>query len=369
MKILYITNGITGSGGLERVLSIKTSWLSEKLGNEVHIMAINEDIGKDTFFNFSKKIVRHNILLYGNTIKYYFNYQLKIRELVKNVNPDVIIVCDDGLKGFYVPKILKTNIPIVYERHASVNISVKENVISQLQKKLKHFLMKNRVNDFANFVVLTKGNLKEWGSAKNLKVIPNPVSFYPQETSTLENKKIIAVGSQGYNKGTDMLLNIWEKVEKKFPDWHLEIYGKPHPDNIFENQAKIFNIENLSFFPPVNNILEKYLDSSIFVLTSRSEGFGMVLIEAMSCGIPCVSFDCPHGPKDVIKNNEDGILVENGNTDKFAEELIKLMQDTELRKKMGEKARENSEKYLQENIMKTWSELFNEIIIKKDDAK
>ena len=127
--------------------------------------------------------------------------------------------------------------------------------------------------------------------------------------------------------------------------------------------AHQYKIQNtVHFFNPVSNIQEKYQDASIYVLTSRSEGFGMVLIEAMVCGVPCIAFDCPSGPKDIISNHKDGILVENGNIEGFAKALIELIENKERRKQMGALAKENVTRYLPENVMPLWDELFKELV-------
>src|SRR5690606_22030254 len=107
---------------------------------------------------------------------------------------------------------------------------------------------------------------------------------------------------------------------------------------------------------------EKYLDSSIFVLPSRSEGFGMVIVEAMACGVPVISFDCPHGPADIISQREDGFLVENGNREQFAARLLQLMNSTELRQTMGAKGRENVKKYLPDRLVKETDILFKDLV-------
>lgn len=354
MKLLYITNGINGAGGLERVLSVKASLLTYQYGYEVIIATLNED-HHQPFYPFSSAVHFKTFSATGSGLSYLLQYRKGLQQLVREVRPDVISVCDDGLKGFFIPRIIGSKIPVVYERHASVVLN---------NSSLIHKMMRFLAPDFRKFVVLTKGNLQEWPSG-NLKVIPNPVSFYPENPSSLANKKIIAVGSHSYNKGYDRLLEVWKKTADLYPDWSLEIYGKSTAYNEYENLAATLKLKKISFYAPVVDIQEKYLEADIFVLPSRSEGFGMVIIEAMACGLPAVSFDCPHGPADIIMEGEDGFLVENGNTEQFANRLQRLMNNTELRQTMGTAGRENVKKYLPEVIVKQWDELFRNLVEKE----
>lgn len=354
MKLLYITNGINGAGGLERVLSVKTSLLADQYGYDVTIATLNEDHHRP-FYPFSSNVKFKIFTVAGSGLSYFLQYRKAIRQLVREVQPDVISVCDDGVKGFFIPRIIGSKIPVVYERHASVVLN---------NSSLIHKMMRLLAPDFRKFVVLTKGNLQEWPSG-NLTVIPNPVSFYPENLSPLVNKKIIAVGSHSYNKGYDRLLEVWKKTADLYPDWSLEIYGKSSTGHQYENLAASLNLNNIAFYAPVANIQEKYQEADIFALPSRSEGFGMVLIEAMSVGLPVVSFDCPHGPADIITHGEDGFLVENGNIDEFSDRLQQLMDSFELRKRMGNAGREHVKKYLPEVVVKEWDELFQGLVYKK----
>lgn len=363
MKLLYITNGINGSGGLERVLSIKASNLAENLGYEVHIAGLN-DSTSHLFYDFSNKIKLHSVAVSGNPIQYVKSYVSGFKKLVTKVNPDIIIVCDDGLKGFFIPSILGKSNPIIYERHVSKNIEVKKNasIFKIITTKIKLLLMDLLSKTFHKFVVLTNENRQEW-KGKNVVVISNPLSFYPADSSTLQKKKVIAVGKQCHQKGYDLLLQSWKKVVEINPGWQLEIYGKKDASQGLEQQVKQLKIEHsVSFFEPEKNIMEKYLQSSIYVMSSRFEGFGMVLIEAMACGVPCVSFDCPFGPSDIIKNNEDGFLVENGNTIQLAEKLNILIENNSMRNDFGKNAKQNVKRFQPEIILKQWDELFKELI-------
>lgn len=359
MKLLYITNGVSGSGGLERVLAIKTDYLIDVLGYEVHIMVLNTN-ETSFFYSFNKKIVFHSLNLSGNLIKFHFSYFKQVNRLIKKINPNIVTVCDDGLKGFVVPCVTKFK-AIVYERHASIHL----NTIASESKWKKVFLSSLMIflaKKFQKFVVLTESNKLDW-DAKNLIVIPNFYSFYPNKSAKLQNKKVIVVGSHSYNKGYDLLLHSWKKISKEFPDWSLEIYGKIDKDKTYLKLSKELKLEeSVTFFNPVNNIEEKYLEASIFVLPSRSEGFGMVLLEAMACGLPCVSFDCPSGPADIIRDGEDGFLIPLLELQNFEDKIKLLMDDFSLRKKMGSKAKENVMRFSVENIMKKWDALYKNLV-------
>lgn len=363
MKLLYITNGINGSGGLERVLSIKASALADDFGYEVHILTLNNQ-NQNTFFKFSDAIFLHDIKVGGNPIHYCKSYISGIKKMVQTIQPDCISVCDDGLKAFFLPKIIGNKIPVIYERHVSKSIEVGSNpgFKKRIITKTKFFLMNHLAKNFAKFIVLTNDNLNEW-PLSNVKVIPNPLSFYPDESSSLDPKQVIAVGKQSYQKGYDRLLQSWKLVQEVCPDWQLSVYGKLEPSLGLEQQAVNLGIANsVTFSAPEKNIQAKYLASSLYVFPSRFEGFGMVLIEAMACGLPCVSFDCPCGPSDIITHGEDGFLIENGNTKAFAEQMIVLMQNETLRKNMGQTAKQNVKRYLPDTIVKQWDELFKSLV-------
>lgn len=363
-KLLYITNQICGSGGLERVLSIKASYLADKLNYEVHIVTLNQG-NKPLFYSFSDELIYHDVVAIGHPLKYFLAYTKGLKKITQLVNPDVISVCDDGLKGFFVPLFINKPCPMVYERHVSKNIEIKTERSSLIQKfrlKIIFSLMNLGAKRYNSFVVLTKGNLEEW-HLNNLLVISNPLSFYPNEISTLENKTVIAVGKHCYQKGYDRLLKSWNLVTKTHPDWTLEIYGTIAKNEGLQDLSKTLKIDDsVQFFPPVKNIAEKYKNASIYVMSSRYEGFGMVLTEAMAYGVPCVSFNCPYGPSDIIKNNEDGFLVPNGDIKRLHDKISELIKNNALRKNMGLKARVSVQRYAPKVIVPQWDTLFKNLI-------
>ena len=360
MKLLYVVPNINNEGGVARVLSIKANYLVEKLGYEVHILTQNEGFSP-LFYTFNTNIIFHDMILKGNLFQFFNLFSQGLKTTIKCIQPDVIIVCDNGLKAYFIPFILKNKIPLVLEMHSSKFIEERksdENVFKKAFTQIIYTFKKIGVQQYDRFVVETSGSITEW-NIRNTIVIPNPLWFASNKVSTLENKKVIAVGRHTYEKGFDRLLQIWKKVVEKYPDWILEIYGKASESIDLKSLAEDLNIvKNVVFHEPVQDIDKKYVEASFYLMTSRFEGFGMVLIEAMASGLPCVAYDCPCGPRGIISNKADGFLIENGNESAYVKAVETLIENVELRREMGKKAKLSSEKYHIDAIMQTWNQLF-----------
>lgn len=358
MKILYITNSINASGGLERVLALKGNYLALKSEHTVHIVTMNNG-HENPFYKFNKHIKFYDIKV-KNTVTYILDYKRKIQRLLKTIKPDVISVCDDGIKGLCFPLLIKTNCPVIYERHAALKLTIG----SGKNALLKKLIIQKSIKKFNAFVVLTEGNKKDWPQV-NCTVIPNPSPYKElKNKSTLNESEqlVVAVGSQDYNKGYDRLIEIWKIVNKACKNWRLEIYGKKKEDlNLQEKVNELRLNSSIKFNEPTDCIEAIYKKSSIYVMTSRSEGFGMVLIEAMTYGVPCIAFNCPHGPADIIEHNKNGILVENDDIDSFAKAIIKLINNKDVRQNFALNAMNSVKKYDIENIMPKWNNLFTKL--------
>lgn len=374
MKIAYCTPSLYIPGGVERVLTTKANYLADVAGYDIYII-LTDGKGKEPYYPLSEKVHVINLdinfeELWGmpfvkkgmTYLKKQRIFKKKLKETLFEIRPDITVsllrreinfLCDikDGSKKIGELHVNRLN----YRNFESEDT----NIIKEWFAKYWMYSLVKQLKRLDRFIVLSEEDKRNWKELKNVTVIHNPL---PQTTistiSTTENKKIIAVGRYVYQKGFDLLIDAWKTVVQKYPEWHLYIYGRGDKNNYQK-------VENCHLEDAVENINEKYADSSIFVLSSRFEGFGMVIIEAMACGIATVAFACPCGPSDIITNKEDGFLVKNGDTQQLAECICYLIEHPEERKRMGKNAMETAKKYSIEEIGKRWTLVFNDVITEK----
>lgn len=382
MKIAYCIPGLYNSGGMERVLTLKANYFADVLGYDV-VVILTEGKEKDYYYKLSSRIKVINLDIdfdstYGLPIYIRAFKQIKKERLFKKKlentlfkeRPDITISLLRREINF-LTSIKDGSIKIGEIHFGRDNFRTLEEY--RLPQSVRIFLAKRWINSFIkkvkkldSFVVLTHEDKEKWSELNNITVIHNPLTFYPAETSDCSSKQVIAAGRYVPIKRFDHLIEAWAIVSQKHIDWTLQLYGAGNREQ-YQSLMEKYQLRNCFINPPAPDIEQKYCDSSIFVLSSKNEGFGMVIIEAMACGVPPVSYDCPCGPKDIITDQEDGLLVESGNISMLAEKIIYLIENEEIRKEMGQSARIKSQQFLIDNIGKKWDELFNYLLSRKHE--
>ena len=374
LKIVYVTPALYMAGGVERVLTLKANYFADCFGYDITII-LTEGQGKPLFYPLSDKIKVINLnigfeeLWTCSFAKKIFVYLKKQRQFKKaltkelmSIRPDFTIsllrreinfindICDGSRK------IGEMHINRSNYRNFEANDS---NFVKSIFAKFWMRSLVSKLRKLDSFVVLTEEDKSAWPELRNIYVIPDPLSFIPTQYSSLTEKRIIAVGRYAYQKGFDLLLQAWAKIEKQFPDWDIAIFGDGNCEP-YKQQLEELGVDpsRCHLNGPTTDIQKEYVNSSVFAFSSRFEGFGMVLVEAMACGLPVVSFACPCGPKDIIKDGEDGLLVENGNVEAFAGSLSQLMQNPSLCQSMATAGKANVQRFYMNHIAMRWKNLF-----------
>jgi glycosyltransferase involved in cell wall biosynthesis len=378
LKLVYITPALYMAGGVERVLTLKANYFAEHFGYDITII-LTEGKDKPLFYPLSNKIKVINLNIgfeelwtcsFAKKVLVYLKKQRQFKkaltEELMRIHPDITVSLlrreinfindiKDGSR-----KIGELHVNRANYRNFETNDS---NFIKNLFAKFWMYSLVSKLKHLDQFVVLTEEDKKAWAELPNISVISDPLSFCPTQRSSLSVKRVIAVGRYVYQKGFDQLLQAWATIERQYPEWQLVVFGDGNRTP-YEQQMKELGIDDnrCHLNGPTANIQKEYVNSSVFVFSSRFEGFGMVLVEAMACGLPVVSFACPCGPKDIIKDGGDGLLVENGNVEALADGLSKLMGDDALRHRMAANGIKNVQRFSIDYIAVCWKKLFESTV-------
>ena len=378
LKIAYITPQLYTADGVARVLTMKANFFAENYNYDITII-LTEGKNKPLFYQLSDKIHIVNLDLNFEEIWHqsflkkafiYLKKQRKYKQLLTKelmlLRPDITVTLlrreinfindiKDGSKKIGEMHILRSHF-----RNFEKNDT---NAFKELFSRYWNYKLIGSLKKLERMIVLTEKDCKAWKELDNVIVIPNPLPFFPKNFSPLTKKRVIAVGRYYQEKGFDLLLESWAKIYKTHPEWRLEIFGDGDKTMYEEIRDKLGIPATCCILNGRTNAIEQeYINSSIFVCSSRFEGFGMVLVEAMACGLGVVSFDCPWGPSSIIANGEDGIRVENGNTNALADAIMSLMNDTAKLNTLAKNAITNVQRFQMEKIASKWKDLFENLV-------
>lgn len=355
MNVCFYIDTLNGTGGTERITATLSNYL---VNNGVNVTILSKRGGKKSFYQIDSKIKVYAI--YDRMdVNIYKNYVQTIRiyrSILSDIKPDVIINIGVNLSLETIPATLGNKCKIISWEH--FNAKVYHNFYINYISKLLAAKFSERI------VVLTAEDKEVYQRkfyAKNVSVIPYPVSIdVTGYAYNSESKYVLNVGRLTKQKGTDLLLESWALVNKCYPDWKLRIVGEGEWKEQLYSQAQRLNIQkSVEFVAPTLNVITHFKEASIFVMSSRYEGLPLVMIEAKCFGLPMVSFDCDTGPRQIIRDKIDGLLVEPENYELLAQGIIELIESKDSRINYSQEAKEDGNRFAPSVFYSHWNKVLN----------
>jgi glycosyltransferase involved in cell wall biosynthesis len=374
VKIIYCIHSTCNSGGMERVLSNKVNYLSSLPNYEIYIITTGQrgrphfyDINPsvkciDLDINYSETVISNPIKRIYKSFGKYLNHKNKLKEILFKLKADIVISMFTNDVNFLYK--IKDGSKKVLEIHFSREFRLLANRkgLSRLLDVYMTNVNDRLVTKYDRFIVLTEQDKQSWKNHKNTSVIYNSVTNSDNTVSLLANKNVLAIGRVSYQKNLELLIDLWSEISVNHLDWSLTIVGTGDSKELNDKitMMKLDHVINL--VPSTNAINDYYINSSLYVMTSRYEGLPMVLLEAQNFGLPIVAFDCNCGPREIINDGIDGFLINNNENETFTEKCSYLMKNEDVRIMFGKHSKNNSVKFSEGEIMKQWIELFTEIV-------
>ncbi len=353
MKLLFVIQNSHGWAGTERVLSLIANSLSKHY--KIEILSLSTQPQGEIGYQFEKIIKRIYLPLSSGLIGI-ISSNLNIAHFFDKNNYDLVILAGIGeIKHFLLTALLhRTKIAAWEHFNAAYTY--------------KRFNRKFAARFCDAIIVLSKKDLSDWNQLLSPKArivqIPNPVPFLPQQISGLVSKTVLALGRLEEQKQFDLLLDAFAIFSKTHVEWKLRIRGSGSEEEKLKQKAKVLGLtDKIQILAPTSNVDSEYLSASIYAMSSKFEGFPMTLLEAMAYGLPCVSFDCPNGPSEIINDGEDGFIVPPGDVEMLANRMSKIADDEVLKYCLGRKARENIQRFDLNTIIKHWTAFIQELCV------
>lgn len=377
MHLLYIYPEITIKGGADKVIVEKANYFvnhgyrvtlvtEAQMGRELSFPLDKRVVHADMGLDFNRQYSQHGLRRLFTYLSLIRQYKKRLKAILVKERPDIVLTVIgrsiDFISGIHDGSVKIVESHSVKANVRSLNLLEQKSFFHRCAARIIRWRIGRSVSHLDALVLLTQQDSDSWKEAKRIFVIPNAVPFYPDTGSSLTNRQAIMVARYNDAKGYNYMVEAWDIVHQRHPNWTLHVYGSGElHDEVVRWILERHLSSSILLHEPVDDIMACYLQSSICVMSSRYEAFPMVLLESMACGVPCVAFDCPHGPRNIIRHGEDGLLVEYLNPQALADGICSLIENESLRQQMGEAARRNVMRYSKEAVMQQWEGLFSQL--------
>ena len=358
MRIAYCIHSLHNAGGMERVLTLKANALAQLPGYEVHIIAAALH-GRKPCFAPGPAVRIHDLACNEHLCPR--RYARALEALLMELKPDITVSLS-GTELRFLPSFRDGSVKMAEFHFSHDKFLLKYGNTPYARFRTRR--MEKAAARLDRFVVLTREDRKDWEHVLgNVEQIYNPLTFSSEQKAPLEARRCIAVGRLEAQKNFSDLIRAWRIVAERFPDWTLEIFGDGAQRKSLEKAVRSSGLEGKVLLRGRSaDIRSEMLGASCLAMSSRFEGFPMVLLEAAACGLPMVSYACPAGPSEIIRDGVNGYLAPAGNVPALADGLMAVMEDLPRRKAMGRSAAESAEPFAMEEIIRQWDQLFKEVL-------
>lgn len=354
MNICIFNGDMSRGGGTERITQILANGLCEQANYEIYVLNLNNDSGK-SFYPLNENI--HFVVLNSAGIK---KKIIELRHFLKKESIDILINVDVML-GIY-------SLPATFLQNKTKIISWEMfNIRNDIGSKHTDMIRKICLRRSSYYVNQTKGDMEAFIREMPVKC-PITYIYNPCEIDTaytgydIKSKTIVTAGHFFYTKGYDLAVEVAKKVFRKHSDWCWKFYGDGKELEKIKKMVRENNLENnVIFCDRTNHILEEYKKASLYVMTSRTEGFGLVLTEAKSCNLPTIAYDIDFGPREIIDDAVSGYLVKAYDSNVMAEKICELIEDEGKRVLFAKRAKDNCGKFTKETFISKWMDIFDKI--------
>lgn len=381
MRIVFLHHANVCRGGIERVFCQKANYLAEQEGWQVTMLTYEQN-GEPYPYELSPKVqcVNLNVRLYSAhhyalLLRPFKRWQLcrrltlGLRRFLETHKTDVVVCTDKDAHEQHALLEARTSERLIVEAHTGMIDHVfyqreQMNTFRRMVAAWGVWSLKRTISRFDALIALTPDDARCWSPLVTTVCLPNALAFYPAQTvtPTADVRRVIAVGRLNHQKGFDLLLQAWAGVETAHPDWQLDIFGDGEDRDALNRQVQMLALRRAAIHPATPDIYDAYMQSSFLVCSSRWESFGLILIEAMSCGLPVVSFDCDNGPRNIITHGTDGLLARNGDVADLMAKMCQLIESPALRCAMSVEARQQAARYRKETVLRQYAQFYTSII-------